>query len=76
MLPRIAPVTSVRGKIDRGHWADALPETVSLTIGKLRIHMIHDVKALHVDPDTAVWDVVFSSHSHKPGIEAKGRVLC
>ena len=42
MLARIAPVTAVRGNIDRGHWAEALPETVSLTIRGLRIPMIHD----------------------------------
>ncbi|AUM73084.1 metallophosphoesterase family protein [Paracoccus jeotgali] len=50
-LARIAPVTAVRGNIDRGHWAEALPETVSLMVGGLRIHMIHDRKALQADPE-------------------------
>lgn len=49
-LARIAPVTAIRGNIDRGHWAKALPQTVSLTVGGLRIHMIHDRKALQADP--------------------------
>lgn len=75
MLARIAPMTAVRGNIDRGHWAEALPETVSLTIGGLRIHMIHDRKALRADPGAEGWDVVISGHSHKPGIEETGSTL-
>lgn len=63
------------GDIDRGPWAEALPETVSLTIGGLRIHMIHDRKALQVDPAAEDWNVVISGHSHKPGIEEAGGTL-
>ena len=74
-LARIAPVTAIRGNIDRGPWAEALPETVSLTIGSLRIHMIHDRKALQVDPAAEDWNVVISGHSHKPGIEEAGGTL-
>ncbi len=74
-LARIAPVTAIRGNIDRGHWAKDLPETVSLTIGGLRIHMIHDRKALQADPGAEGWDVVISGHSHKPGIEETSSTL-
>ena len=74
-LARIAPVTAIRGNIDRGPWAEALPKTVSLTIGGLRIHMIHDRKALQADPGAEGWDVVISGHSHKPGIEETSSTL-
>ena len=74
-LARIAPVTAIRGNIDRGPWAEALPETVSLTIGSLRIHMIHDRKALQVDPASEGWNVVISGHSHTPGIDETGGTL-
>jgi len=74
-LARIAPVTAVRGNIDRGPWAESLPEAVSLTIGGLRIHMIHDRKDLQVDPKVEGWNVVISGHSHKPGIEETGSTL-
>jgi putative phosphoesterase len=74
-LARIAPVTAIRGNIDRGHWAEALPETVSLTIGGLRVHMIHDRKALQADPGAEGWDVVISGHSHRPGIKETSTTL-
>jgi len=75
VLARIAPVTAIRGNIDRGPWAEALPETASLTIGGLRIHMIHDRKTLRASPGAEGWDVVISGHSHKPGIEETGSTL-
>ena len=74
-LARIAPVTAIRGNIDRGRWAEALPETVSLTIRGLRIYMIHDRKELQVDPAAEGWDVVISGHSHRPGIDDTGTPL-
>ncbi|WP_246026731.1 metallophosphoesterase family protein [Paracoccus luteus] len=75
VLARIAPVTAIRGNIDHGPWAEVLPETVSLMIGGLRIHMIHDRKDLQVDPGAEGWDVVISGHSHKPGIEETSSTL-
>jgi len=74
-LAGLAPVTAIRGNIDRDGWADALPETVSLTISGLRVHMIHDRKSLRADPEAEGWDVVISGHSHKPGIEETGTTL-
>ena len=74
-LARIAPVTAIRGNVDRGAWAEALPETASITARGLQIHMIHDRKALQTDPTSEGWDVVISGHSHRPGIEKAGGVL-
>jgi len=36
-LVRLAPLTAVRGNVDRGSWAAALPETAVLTIGDANI---------------------------------------
>ena len=74
-LARIAPVTAIRGNVDQGAWAEALPETASITAQGLRIHMIHDRKALQADPTSEGWDVVISGHSHRPGIERARGVL-
>jgi len=75
VLARIAPVTAIRGNIDRGAWAESLPEATTLTSGGLRVHMIHDRKALRADPGQEGWNVVISGHSHNPGIEEAGGVL-
>ena len=74
-LAEIAPVTAIRGNIDRGAWAEAVPPTVSLTLQGLHIHMIHDRKDLKADPQAEGWDVVISGHSHKPLIEGTGSPL-
>jgi putative phosphoesterase len=73
-LRTIAPVTVVRGNNDRGEWAGDWPETTLLTAGLVRIHVLHDVKALSVDPVTARVDVIVSGHSHKPAAELRDGV--
>jgi hypothetical protein len=74
-LERIAPVTAIRGNVDRGPWADALPETARLTIDGLQVYMIHDRNDLRADPKAEGWDVVISGHSHRPGIDDTGTPL-
>lgn len=74
-LARIAPLTAIRGNIDRSPWAEDLPQTANLTIHGLNIYMIHDRKDLKADPEAAGWDVVISGHSHKPSIEETGSLL-
>ena len=68
-------MTAIRGTVDRGDWADALPETVSVTAGGLRLHMIHDRHALRADPKPEGWDAVISGHFHRAGIEEAGGIL-
>lgn len=68
-------MTAVRGNVDRGAWAEALPEAATVRALGLRIHMIHDRHALRSDPEAEGWDVVVSGHSHRPGIEETGGTL-
>jgi putative phosphoesterase len=65
-LARIAPVTAVRGNNDLGPWARKLRERETLEIAGTRIHVIHDLGALDLDPACAGIDVVVSGHSHRP----------
>ncbi len=74
-LADIAPVTAVRGNNDRGAWADALPEQETLDIGGVRVHVVHDLHDLGLDPAEAGIQVVISGHSHRPGIKKERGVL-
>jgi len=74
-LAIIAPVTAVRGNNDHGAWAQALPETATLRIGGLVLHVLHDLSALAIDPKAQGIAVVVSGHSHRPRIERRGGVL-
>ncbi|MEI9985911.1 MAG: metallophosphoesterase family protein [Aliidongia sp.] len=74
-LGRLAPVKAVRGNIDRGEWAGALPETEVLEAGETLIYILHDIGGLVLDPVAAGFRVVVSGHSHKPGMHEKDGVL-
>lgn len=71
-LAAIAPLTTVRGNIDKGAWANRLPTTASLDLEGVRIHVIHDLADLDLAENV---DVIISGHSHKSRVERRGGVL-
>src|SRR5713101_464383 len=74
-LRKIAPVIAVRGNVDTEAWARTLPETAVAEAGATLIYVLHDVKALDLNPAAAGFHVVVSGHSHKPGKLERGGVL-
>jgi putative phosphoesterase len=66
-LRKIAPIVAVRGNVDTEAWARALPETAVVEAGAVFIYVLHDVKALDLNPAAAGFHIVVSGHSHKPG---------
>ena len=74
-LAEIAPVTAIRGNVDTGDWADALPAMVTLELGRRRIHMLHDVHDLALDLRAEGVEVVIAGHSHKPALRREDGVL-
>ncbi len=52
-LAEIAPVTAVRGNVDRGAWAKKIPETNVLEIDGLDIYVLHDLNQLDLRPEAA-----------------------
>ena len=74
-LRELAPVTVVRGNVDRGPWAAALPETELVEIEGLSIYLIHDLGQLDLKPEAAGIRVVIYGHSHQPKIEEKNGAL-
>jgi len=73
-LRAIAPLTAVRGNIDTGEWAEALPLTGVIELGDKAFYIIHDLNDLDIDPEAAGFDVVIAGHSHEPEVRRKGSV--
>jgi len=74
-LRKIAPVTAVRGNVDREGNCAKFPETDVLLIAGHYIYMLHDVKTLHLDPAAAKFAAVLSGHTHVPNYITKRGVL-
>ncbi len=74
-LSAIAPVTVVRGNIDKGAWARKLPATEVLELSGVSIYILHDLAQLDLKPKTAGFAVVVSGHTHVPKQETHDGVL-
>ena len=74
-LATIAPVTAVRGNVDKDPWAQQLPETQVLETGGISIYLVHNLTQLDVKPEAAGFRVVISGHSHIPKQEVRNGVL-
>ncbi|MBL8138308.1 MAG: metallophosphoesterase family protein [Acidobacteria bacterium] len=74
-LRAIAPTTAVRGNVDHGGWATALPMTEVVRLGTLDVYMLHDLGALDLDPVAAGFAAVITGHSHQPKAEWRRGVL-
>jgi len=74
-LADIAPVTAIRGNIDKGALARKLPETQVIEIAGISIYVLHDLAQLDLKPEAAGFRVVISGHSHVPKQETRSGVL-
>lgn len=74
-LSSLAPVTAVRGNVDRGSWASSLPETGVLSVGATLIYVLHDIDELSLDPAAAGFHAVVFGHSHHPEQRQRDGVL-
>ncbi|HXK28172.1 MAG TPA: metallophosphoesterase family protein [Candidatus Binatia bacterium] len=74
-LEPIAPLHAIKGNNDHGAWAKKLPGTMILTVGGVRLYLIHDVHELSFEPSKDGIATVISGHSHKPSIIERAGVL-
>jgi len=74
-LEKIAPVTAVRGNIDREGPCSKLPETEVLLLEGRYIYMLHDLNTLHLDPAAGKFAAVLSGHTHVPNFYRRKCVL-
>ena len=50
-LKQIAPVTAIRGNIDKAPWARKLPETEVVELAGVSIYVLHDLAHLDLKPE-------------------------
>jgi|ERR1051325_1419947 putative phosphoesterase len=74
-LEKIAPVTAIRGNVDRDAWARNTPETNVLEIGGTSIYILHDLATLDLKPEAAGFSAVIYGHTHLPKQAIKNKVL-
>ena len=74
-LRRLAPVTAVRGNMDRGALAMELAGSETVRLEGVWVHVLHDLAGLDLDPAAAGIDLVISGHSHRPSRHRRDGVL-
>jgi putative phosphoesterase len=74
-LRQVAPVNAVRGNMDRGEWASALPLAEIAEIGEVLLYVLHDIYRLDLEPAVAGFSAVICGHSHQPSSKRKDGVL-
>lgn len=74
-LRALAPVSAVRGNVDKGAWAQALPMTAVVEAGPVLLYVLHDIHELDLDPTAAGFHIVVSGHSHQPARSERNGVL-
>jgi putative phosphoesterase len=74
-LAALAPVTAVRGNVDKSAWAGKLPETEVAEFGGISIYILHDLAQLDLKPEAAGFSVVIYGHSHVAKQETRRGVL-
>jgi hypothetical protein len=74
-LEKIAPVTAVRGNVDREGPMHELPETEVVLIAERYVYMLHDLHKLHLDPAAGKFAAVLSGHTHVPNYYTRKSVL-
>ena len=74
-LSKIAPVTAVRGNVDRGAWARSIADTEVFQVEGVSIYVLHILGELHLKPEASGFGVVVCGHSHVPKVEMKNGVL-
>jgi uncharacterized protein len=74
-LGTIAPLTAIRGNVDREAWAKKIPASNVLEVGKVGIYVLHNLNELDLDPKAAGFAVVVSGHTHQPKQDLREGIL-
>lgn len=73
-LEKIAPLTIIKGNIDKGAWAQKYPDVEAMNILGHSIYILHNLNDLDLEP-AGLFSAVISGHSHIPKMETRNGVL-
>ena len=74
-LNRTAPVTAVRGNMDRGRWSADLSAAEVVEAGESLIYVLHDLQRLDLDPAAAGFRAVVCGHTHRPAVRHRNGIV-
>jgi putative phosphoesterase len=74
-LSEIAPLTPVRGNVDREPWTRNIPPTSVVEVAGIAIYVLHNLDELDLNPEVAGFAAVVYGHSHVPKRECRKGVL-
>ena len=74
-LEKVAPVSAVRGNMDKGVWAHVLPTTDVVEVAGHYLYVLHIEDELDLVPEAAGFSAVISGHTHHPEIRHREGVL-
>ncbi len=74
-LQTLAPLTAIRGNIDRKGPCAQLPATEMVELGGVFLYLVHALADLDLDPRAAGVQAVLFGHSHRPRIDYKDGIL-
>lgn len=74
-LTQLAPVTAIRGNVDRWAGAERYPESCCVEVDAVRIFMIHRLQDFSRDSATGPVHAVVTGHSHRPSLQWDDDVL-
>jgi len=74
-LRTLAPVTAIRGNIDRHGDCALLPATEMIALGGHLVYLVHALEDLDLSPTAAGISIVVYGHSHKHSMDRRNGVL-
>ncbi|MBW2513513.1 MAG: metallophosphoesterase family protein [Deltaproteobacteria bacterium] len=74
-LESVAPLVVVRGNMDYGAWAERLPVSKSIAIGKTKLFIIHDIEWIDDQVVLQDYQVIITGHTHRALIHKRDNIL-
>lgn len=74
-LRALAPLTAIRGNIDRQGRCAELPATEAVELAGSLVYLVHSIHDLDLHPKAAGVSIVVSGHSHKAEVQTRDGVL-